>query len=184
MVSANSDHVGVVSLIGGECSGKSTLAAALAARLDGILVVEQLRLFVDEHGRPPLQGEQAEILAGQAAAELAAAQTAAADGKSWVIGDPAALMTAIYSIAYFNDRELLPQAVAHQSSYERTVWCDIDLPWQADGEQRDGPHERERVHRVIADVVSSEGLEVLAVHGPVEERVERVLAALAQSRRT
>ena len=55
-VVTNSRSRWVVSLIGGECSNESTLAkAALAARLDGILVVEQLRLFVDEHGRPPLQ---------------------------------------------------------------------------------------------------------------------------------
>jgi nicotinamide riboside kinase len=184
VASVNPNPVGIVSLIGGECSGKSTLAAALAARLDGVLVVEQLRIFVDEHGRPPLQSEQAAVLEAQMAAELAAARAAATDGKSWVIGDPAALMTAIYSVAYFNDPSLLPEAVAHQTSYELTVWCDIDLPWQADGEQRDGPHERERVHRVIADIVSSQHLEVLAVHGPVEERVERVLAALAESGRT
>lgn len=170
--------VQVISLIGGECSGKSTLAIELAATLDGVFVVEQLRLFVDEHGRTPTEQEQAGILRAQVAAEAFAEQTARSAGKSWVIGDPAALMTAVYSIAYFEDRSLLDEAVEHQSSYALTIWCDIDLPWQADGDQRDGPHERERVHRVIADVVASEQLEVLKVRGAVAERVDQVVAAL------
>lgn len=171
--------VHTVALIGGECSGKSTLAKALTRKLDGVLVVEQLRLFVDEHGRPPVSSEQQAVMRAQVAAERSAESAARRTGNRWVVGDPAALMTAIYSVAYFADDSLLSEAVAHQQAYALTVWCDIDLPWVPDGEQRDGPHERQRVHEVIADVVNRYSLDVLKVQGSVEGRLAQVEAALA-----
>ncbi|MGB3676680.1 MAG: AAA family ATPase, partial [Candidatus Nanopelagicales bacterium] len=51
----------VIAVIGGECSGKSTLANALAQDLDAVLAVEELRKFVEEYGRPPLVNEQAAV---------------------------------------------------------------------------------------------------------------------------
>lgn len=174
--------VSVVAVIGGECSGKSTLARALAERLPGEHVVEELRVFVDDHGRPPQQAEQAGVMNRQIEAEGAAVQRAAASGLRWVVGDPAALMTAVYSVAYFDDDSLLPAAVAHQRNYRLTVWCDTDLPWVADGDQRDGPAERDRVHQLIGRIVDSHNLEVCRVAGPVDDRVERVLTALNTER--
>lgn len=175
-----SDQVQTLALIGGECSGKSTLARELARVLDGIIVVEELRSFVEEHGRAPASSEQLAIMQAQIAAEGHVKTQAQAWERAWVIGDPAALMTAIYSVAYFDDESLLAPAVAHQSKYAMTVWCDIDVPWEADGVQRDGPHERQRIHAVIAQVVADHCLDVVRVDGSVENRVAQVVAALAE----
>lgn len=179
MTNLRGPHIRKVALIGGECSGKSTLALALASELPAELVVEQLRLFVDAHGRPPTQAEQAAVMQSQIAAEDAAMRTASEVGKRWVVGDPSALMTAVYSVAYFGDESLIPAALEHQSDYCLTVWCDIDLPWQADGSQRDGPNERTRVHNVITGLVSRFDIDVLRVSGSVEDRLSAVKAALA-----
>lgn len=91
-----------IGLLGGECTGKTTLAKALCDRLDAVVVAEYLREFVSNTGRAPTELEQAEIMTTQIAAETAA--LAASGPKTLVICDPAALMTAIYSIAYFEDR--------------------------------------------------------------------------------
>ncbi|MFA7266940.1 MAG: ATP-binding protein [Candidatus Nanopelagicales bacterium] len=165
---------GVIAVVGGECSGKSTLAHALAAELDAVLVVEELRKFVDEVGRAPLVHEQAAVMARQIAAETAAVDVASELGKAWVVGDPGALMTAVYSVAYFDDDSLLPAALEHQGAYSWTLWCDIDLPWQADGVQRDGPHERQRVHDVIEELVARYSLDIVRIRGSASERVEYV----------
>ncbi len=178
MSEGESGPVRVISLIGGECSGKSTLAQELSRLLDGVLVIEQLRLFVDEHGRAPVREEQAAVMASQVMAESTAIRLASVTGRDWVLSDPAALMTAIYSVAYFNDESLLPAAIEHQGAYVLTIWCDVDLPWEADGAQRDGPQERQRVHDVIANVVEQHSIDVLKVSGSVEERVARVSATL------
>ena len=56
----------IVALLGAECTGKSTLAEALARRFSAGLVTEYLREWCDTHGRTPHQHEQAHIAAEQA----------------------------------------------------------------------------------------------------------------------
>ena len=168
----------VVSLIGGECSGKTSLARALAEALPGLCVPEALRAFVDRHARAPLATEQREVMREQIAAERIALTTARDSGCSYVISDSGALMTAIYSIEYFDDRSLLDEAIAHQSSYALTVWCDIEFPWQPDGVHRDGRQYRARVHEHIQRVIEVERAgemgPVLIARGSIDERVQLV----------
>jgi nicotinamide riboside kinase len=165
-------------LVGGECSGKTTLGQALAADLDGVHVPEALRDFVELHGRAPAQAEQAAVMSQQESAELLALQAAVRDGKGAVICDPAALMTAIYSVAYYDDYSLLPAGLAHAQSYDMLIWCDTAFPWQPDGAQRDGPEHRDRVDAIIGDVLASSELAVIRAAGLVPQRVATVLSAL------
>ena len=166
-------------IIGGECSGKSTLARHLARDLPACLVAEELRVFVERHGRPPLRDEQAGLLARQAAAEDEAARTCP---HPWLVADPAPLMTAVYSVLYFDDPSLLPEAVDHARGYDLVVWCAPDIPWQPDPGQRDGPDLRGRAEALIADVVRERlvpaGVRVLRVAGDEVARVTSVRDAL------
>lgn len=140
-----------IGLIGGECTGKSTLAAdlaeALRARtdLDIGIVPEVLRAFVARKGRPPLVTEQAGIMKAQRHAE-----DAAAGAHDLVIADPATMMTAIYSELYFDDPGLWGQAAVDAHEYQVVLWCRPDLPWEPDPGQRDGPDFRERADSLIA----------------------------------
>jgi len=162
-------------IVGGECSGKSTLARDLARDLPACLVPEELRAFVDRHGRPPLRGEQAGLLARQAAAEDEAARSCL---LPWLVADPAPLMTAVYSVLYFDDPSLLPEAADHARGYDLLVWCDPDIPWEPDPGQRDGPDLRARADAIIADVVRDRlapaGVRVLRVAGDEVARVTSV----------
>jgi len=167
-----------IGLIGAECSGKSVLADALARDLDGCVVHEILREFVTEQGRPPHRDEQAGILVAQRTAEE---QVAAECPAGLVIADPAPLMTAIYSVAYFDDASLLDAAVTDTQAYDLVVWCGIDLPWVPDEGQRDGPEQRARVDGLIASVVADQlepaGVRLIRVAGPVDRRVGQVRRA-------
>ena len=169
-----------IGLIGGECTGKSTLATALGRALPACVVPEVLRETVDRLGRPPLPSEQAEIMAEQVAREQAAALTCA---HPWLVADPAPLMTAIYSVQYFADDALLPAAAEQARDYDLIVWCDVDIPWTPDGAQRDGPAFRDRTEAIIATMVRDElepqGSTVIKVTGSLADRVAAVLAALA-----
>jgi nicotinamide riboside kinase len=168
-----------IGLIGAESSGKSMLARSLAATLDAVVATEVLRDFVSREGRPPRADEQVAIMHAQQGRED---HLAAEEPSHLVIGDPAALMTAIYSLAYFDDDALLPPALAHARSYDLIAWCDIDIPWQPDGIQRDGPLMRERVHNLIAGVVDHELAEcaLIRVSGPLPRRVDAVRWAWQQ----
>lgn len=176
-----------IGLIGGECTGKSTLAGDLADALRartqlGVRIVpEILRAFVAGNGRPPLASEQAQIMAAQRNAEDAAAR---ADGI--VIADPATMMTAVYSELYFDDPGLWAQAATDARAYTLVLWCRPDLPWEPDPGQRDGPAYRERADALIAAKVLDAatwldpGTRVLPVSGGRQARlVEAVTHAMA-----
>lgn len=162
-----------IGLLGAECSGKSELAAALARTLPACVVPEELRAFVERTGRPPHQDEQSAILAAQVAAEEA---VAAACPHRWLVADPAPLMTAVYSVAYFDDDTLLGDAIEHARGYADLLWCDIDLPWRPDGAQRDGPEYRQRVHdvigRLVHDRLAPAGLRVRLLSGGPAARAD------------
>lgn len=167
-----------IGLVGGECSGKSALAAALARTLPACVVTEALRDFVEREGRPPGQHEQQALLAEQAAREDAVAATCA---LGTVVADPAPLMTAVYSLVYFDDGGLLPAALEHARGYDLVVWCDPGIPWVADDGQRDGPERRAQADAVLARIVredlTSMGVPVLRVVGDPADRAEAVRRA-------
>jgi len=167
----------LIGLLGGECTGKSTLARDLALALDAELVPEALRAFVDRTGRVPRADEQAAIAAAQCALEAAAIEAAIERGARWVVCDPCVLMTAVYSVAYFCDDSLLAPALIHQRQYAVTLWCDVDLPWRDDG-QRDGPPYRDRVDQLLAAIIGTHGLQVTKVSGSEPVRLATALAVI------
>lgn len=172
-------RAGLISVVGGESTGKSSLARALGARLPAIVVPEFLRDWVDRHdGRVPLPTEQPAVMAGHRDSEIAALREAAASGRAWVVSDSGPLMTAVYSIQYFDDASLLPAALAWTAHSSRVLWCADDFPWQPDP-QRDGAHARAATQRILAGIFAEHpGLPVLAVRGSLDERVAAVLNAL------
>ena len=170
-------------LIGGESTGKSTLAtslgAALGAALDVTVVHEVLRSFVEDRGRVPRADEQVHILEAQAQAERIALQTA-----HIVIGDPAPVMTAVYSELYYDDDSLFGAAETMGPRSDLVVWCSPDFAWQPDSGQRDGARFREAADAIIASRVipwlASTGIDVLHVTGSPDARLRQVLDHLGQ----
>lgn len=172
------EPAGLISVVGGESTGKSTLAAELGARLPAVVVTEFLRVWVDQRGRVPGPAEQAEVLAGHRESELAALREADRIGQPWVVSDSGPLMTAVYSIQYYGDDALLPAALEWTARNSLLVWCQDDFPWQPD-RQRDGPDARASSQQILAAIFDEQpGLPLLRVHGPIEDRVDAVVSRL------
>lgn len=168
----------VIALLGAECTGKSTLATQLRDHLDTAghsvaLVGEYLREFCERRGRTPRRDEQAFI-----AAEQAVRIEQALSRHDWVIADTTALMTAVYSDFVFRDPSLYTLALQAQTHYAAHLLTAIDLPWSADGLQRDGEHVREPVDRLIRRALSDRGLTYSVVSGRGRERLNNALACL------
>ena len=162
-------------LLGAECTGKSSVAAALARDLDAVHVPEALRAFVDTRGRVPEEADQAGILSEQrASVEMAHLDHPGA----LVISDPLPLMTAIYSVAYFDDSSLLDIALSDARTYDLIWWCRPDLPWTPDGAQRDGRERREQVDMLIGEVVRDSGLAVIELKGSIDDRIRSAIGDL------
>ena len=166
-----------VAVLGAECTGKSSLVTALQthwqARGATVHVAhEVLRQWCDQQGRTPLAHEQRAI--AQAQADLA---EQAGDGD-FLIADTSPLMTAIYSDVLFQDLSLYPFALKHHRIYHHTLVTGLDLPWQADGIQRDGAVMRERIDARLRDVLQREGVGFSMVYGQGKQRLAGALAVL------
>ena len=171
----------VVALLGAESTGKTTLARTLAETFAAegrrvALVPEYLREFCDQHARTPRQDEQADI-----ADEQTRRIARAADTHDLVIADTTALMIAVYSDTVFGDTSLYASAeAAHRQGCGLTLLTALDLPWQADGLQRDGPHVREPVDALVRAALARAGVPWSVVFGVGPARAS---AALASARR-
>ena len=169
----------VVALLGAESTGKTTLAGEIGERLiacgeTAVVVSEYLREFCNAHGRTPFRAEQAAI-----AAEQSRRIDAAASGDATVvIADTTALMIAVYSDHVFGDRSLYAAAEAMQRGIDLTLLTALDLPWQADGVQRDGEHVREPIDLLVRAALVHAGVPFMTIAGSGPSRAAAALAAI------
>ena len=171
----------VIAVVGAESTGKTTLAATLAARIaqdTGLActaVAEHLRQWCEREQRTPRRDEQPAIAQAQ---QARMAQAAASHDV--VVADTTALMTAVYSRLIFGDDALDAWAAqAHRASVQLTLLTALDLPWVPDGLQRDGPHVRGPVDTALRDLMTRHGIGWSLVSGQGDARLERALDAAA-----
>jgi len=168
----------LIALLGAESTGKTTLAQALvpaitqASGLRTAWVPELLRQWCDERGRTPLQREQQDIMRAQhALIDSVAAQV------DVVVCDTTALMTAVYSRIVFGDRSLDAQAIALHRPVALTLLTALDLPWVADGLQREGPHVQGPVDSALRELMATGDIACTVVSGSGEARLAHALSA-------
>lgn len=169
----------IVAIVGAESSGKSTLAQALQQRLsqahgiDCALVGEWLRDWCDREGRTPRADEQAAI-----AAEQARLIDAAAREHQLVVCDTTPLMTAIYSEFIFADLSLYPAALRFQRRCTISLLTALDLPWVADGLQRQSAAVQAPIDALIRRSLLEAGVPWAPISGVGDARVEAALDVL------
>jgi nicotinamide riboside kinase len=168
-----------IALLGAESTGKTRLAQDLAAHLNmqgvrATAVPEVLRAWCTREGRTPRPEEQLAIAQQQEGRVDAA--VAAAD---IVIADTTALMVAIYAGMLFPDGGLYRFAIARQRRYAATLVTGLDLPWVADGLQRDAGASREDVDALVRGALQQAGIAFQVVYGTGPHRLESALQALA-----
>ena len=175
----------VVALLGGESTGKSTLAAALSTALQdkGVataLVPEHLRTWCVAHGRAPYQSEQAMVAAEQAVQINAAA--CSEPPVQVVIADTTPLVVAAYSELYFQDTSLYPAALTwHQQQADLQLLMGLDVPWVPDGLFRDGPQLRERTDELLRVQLQAAELPFHTVYGLGSARLQATLHIVEQA---
>lgn len=169
-----------VALLGAESTGKTALSLALGQALhdcgiDCTVVPEYLREWCDREARTPRPEEQTAIAREQARRILEATRHAAL-----VLADTTPMMTAVYSDLLFQDTRLYADAARHQQGYALTLLTGLDLPWVADGLQRDGPEVREPVDARLRQAMGQHGLPYQVVYGTGERRLQNALLALSR----
>lgn len=167
-----------IGILGGESSGKTTLAHALAARLpDARLAEEYGRKRWVERGGHLVEGDLPLIARTQIERE---ARCALEDGCRCVIGDTTPLTTLFYCLEDFG-RALPPLEEFATRHYDLLVVCEPDFDFVQDGTRRDDGF-RLRQHAWYLERLGSSSAQVLRVGGPVESRVEAVARRLGLAR--
>ena len=168
-----------IAIVGAESTGKTALAERLATRLSehtgwhSTWVPEWLRAWCDREGRTPRPDEQRAI-----AEQQQALIEAAAARHALVVCDTTPLMTAVYSRLLFWDTTLDGYALARQREVTLTLVTAPDIPWVADGLQRDGPQVRGPVDEAVRELLTEHRLPWARVTGEGEARVDNAVAAV------
>lgn len=154
-----------VCLLGGESSGKTTLATALAETLE--------TTWVPEYGRELWElkrGQlQLEDMLTIARTQVRREEDSACQARRFLICDTSPLTTVFYSQNLFGQvaDELLRLS---GRTYDLTLLCAPDFEFVQDGTRRN--HEfRLRQHQWYMDVLGSKGIDYQVLRGPLEQRV-------------
>lgn len=158
-----------VAILGAASSGKTTLAAALARDYGTVWVPEYLREFVDTEARVPVAQDQIHIARTQRAREDAAIPLA----YRYLFCDTTPLMTAVYSRHYFQgiDDALALLANDHRRDYAITLVTASDIPWQADGLQRESAQVSVTINTLLMEELAKRAIPHLLLTGTLAERL-------------
>jgi HTH-type transcriptional repressor of NAD biosynthesis genes len=166
---SNAPRVRRLALLGGESSGKTTLARALAAELGTAWVAEYGRQRWEELRETLSVEELVHVAETQVAWELAAESDPAAMASGWLVCDTTPLTTLQYCL---HDHGQAPAALwaLAQRPYDLVVVCEPDFDFVQDGCRRDDAY-RQAQHAWTLDRLRERGQPWVAVRGSVAERV-------------
>lgn len=170
-----------VVVTGSECTGKTTLALALADRFAAPWSKEFAREYVDRRQAMLDASDVEPIARGQLAGEETADQEALDGLRAVVIRDTDLYSTAVYSRHYYGScPEWIAETARARTGDLYLLLCP-DVPWIADGLQRDRSDEEARldIHRQFRDALAAAGARVVEIRGSWPERQAQALAAIA-----
>lgn len=161
---------------GSECTGKTTLARALAERLGAPWLSEASRAHAEARAREgrALTVEDVEPIARRAIASEDEALRAA---PPVLVLDTDLLSTVAYARHYYGACPAWVEAEARARRGALYLLCAPDLPWRADG-VRDRPAARAAMHEHFRVVLREFGAEVIEISGVGPSREQAALAAV------
>lgn len=168
-----------VCLVGAESTGKTTLAAALAAHYRTVWVPEYGREYSErklaEGGGYDFRSEEfAHIAARQREAEDEAARRA----NRVLVCDTDAFATSIWHRRYVGARSPEVEAIAAAARRpDLYLLTDVGIPFVQDG-TRDGEHVRAWMHETFVEELSAQGRPFLLISGPHARRMRDAVAAV------
>ncbi len=159
---------------GSECTGKTTLARALAKHYETVWVPEYARQFVAKTGTVPKFRDVESIARGQLELE----DSLAAEANQLLVLDTDLLSTIVYSRHYFGDCPQFIEVALHERAGDLYLLADIDLPWVAEGQQRDRGDRREEMQELFRQALRDRGLSFVDIRGSCARRLELAIAAI------
>lgn len=165
----------IIAIVGPESAGKTTLAKALARRLQASWVAEHARGYL--RGRSSYQAEDvAAIARGQMALE---AKALARQPLRLVLDTDLLVILVWWRERFGAPPQWLETALAAQAP-RRYLLARPDLPWQPDP-LRESPRDRERLFDIYRAQLEARGATFGIVCGSGPARLQSALSALQQA---
>ncbi len=168
-----------VVVTGSECTGKTTLARAVAAQLGAPWVAEPSRSYAEARGGPLTAADVEPI----ATATIRAHDAALAGHPLELVFDTDLVSTVAYARAYYGECPAWIAEAAGRRRGDLYLLCDPDLPWVADGvrDRPDAP-ERAAMHQAFISTLGGLGISFVSVHGVGSPRTASAIAAVLAAR--
>lgn len=170
------DFVPRVALLGGESTGKTTLARDLAVALGTSWVAEYGRELWDRRDGVLAFEDMEHIARTQVLQELQQAQTA----RGVLICDTTPLTTLLYSEVMFGRATEALKELAHRS-YALTLLCMPDFTFIQDGTRREAEF-RAFQHDWYLNALEALGVEFAVLVGPIGQRIQTACTLIAALR--
>ncbi|MDM7941192.1 MAG: AAA family ATPase [Hydrogenophaga sp.] len=166
------DFVERIALIGGESTGKSSLAQALADTLETQVVPEYGRELWLDRGGVLQAADMLDIARRQIEEERAASR----DANRYLVCDTTPLVTLFYALDLFGAAD--PELHGHaQREYHHCFLCADDFKFVQDGTRRDAAF-RSRQNDWYRGQLRAYGVPFSELFGSIPERVGQVLSHL------
>lgn len=156
-----------ITVTGSECTGKTTLAQALAKHYGTVAVPEYVRRFVDEKQRAPVAADVDAIARGQIALEERLSDRA----HRLLVLDTDLLSTLVYSRHYFGSSPDWIEERVRSKPADLYLLCNIDVPWSPDGAQRDRGDRREEMQNLFRRALLDREFPFLELQGDPASRL-------------
>lgn len=154
-------------ITGPECSGKTSMAAALAAILKAPVVLEQAREYLSPQ-RPYTLVHLDEICQLQRCAEEATFDA------EWLICDTGPFVLNIWAVEKFGRSTPTIDSYAQNAVYHKILLCKPDFDWEEDP-LRENPLDRMRLFNRYKMLLRERGLPYGIVEGSQAERLTLAL---------
>jgi HTH-type transcriptional regulator, transcriptional repressor of NAD biosynthesis genes len=174
-----SSFVRRVTILGGESSGKSTLAAALAEHFKTEWVPEYGRELWDLRNGVLSYADLLLIAEEQVHRESQGARTQKAITAGILICDTSPLTTLLYCLDMFNQAEPELHTLATRT-YDLVVLSEPDFPFVQDGTRRDDTF-RTTQHTWYQNELATRSIPYIVASGSLQDRVHTVASALSTS---
>jgi NadR type nicotinamide-nucleotide adenylyltransferase len=161
--------------IGVESSGKTTLARALAEKLQGTYIPEYARVYLDANG---LTYKQADLLA-IAKGQMKLYQEVQSKEQNWLLCDTDLLVIKVWSEQVFGSCDEWIEEHINHTKPDLYILCTPDIAWEYDP-QRTMPIRKDRIalHQHYKALLEQLACEFITVKGSLENRIQQVTAAL------
>lgn len=174
-------HLGVdpvirVVVTGSECTGKTTLAEALATHYATVFVPEFARQFVINKGAAPEYEDVMTIARGQIVLENKEVN----NGPDLLIQDTDLLSTILYSHHYYGYCFRSIEDTFKTRTADLYLLANIDIPWHPDTGQRDRGDRREAMHELFCHALVTHRLTFKEISGSHSKRLETAVLMIDQ----